>query len=90
LVEPKKNKYSVTIDLPSLYGEEWYNKINVDNKINKTAEFKKHFNPRNISKLIENVSYNDIQKIKSIAFTEKNNLTDQFCNLLLNYSFNSE
>jgi len=74
----------VKIDLPSLYGEEWNNKINIDNKINKTAEFKKHLNPRNISKLSEKVSYHDMHLIKSIAFSEKNNLTEQFCKFLLN------
>jgi hypothetical protein len=56
------------IDLPSLYGEEWLNKV----KSKKSGEFNKHFNPRNMKKGKEGVTFNDLEQIKNIAFVDKN------------------
>jgi hypothetical protein len=66
------------IDLPSLYGEEWPTII----KSKKSGEFNKHLNPKNNNYQHENISNDDIQKIKSIAILDKNSMNENFGNII--------
>lgn len=63
------------IDLPSLYGEDWGEKL----KSNGSVHFNKHFNPKKKKKGNEHITFNDLEQIKSIAFVEKNPVNENFC-----------